>query len=85
MRTTIRLDEQLLRRAKVAAAESGQTLTALIEGALREKLARRRIGPRPRHLKLSTFKGQGLRSGIDLDDAAALLDLMDRPDATPRR
>lgn len=34
MRTTVRLDEDLLRRAKVRAAETGTTLTALIEQGL---------------------------------------------------
>ena len=31
---------------------------------------------------LPTFAGQGLQPGVDLDDTAALLDLMDRGDAT---
>lgn len=41
MRTTIRLDDELLREAKRLAAETNQTLTAVIEEALRERLARR--------------------------------------------
>lgn len=41
MRTTIRLDEKLLKEAKRQAAESGMTLTAIIEDSLRERLARR--------------------------------------------
>jgi hypothetical protein len=40
-RTTIRLDDELMRRAKSSAAERGITLTALIEEALRERLARK--------------------------------------------
>ena len=36
MRTTIRLDDRLLAEAKQYAAESGRTLTGLIEDALRE-------------------------------------------------
>ena len=77
MRTTIRLDEQLLARAKKAAVESGTTLTAIIEEALREKLARRQQRDSRRRVRLKTFKGTGLRPGVDLDDTAALLDLMD--------
>lgn len=30
---------------------------------------------------LPTFAGEGLQSGVDLDDTASLLDLMDRGDA----
>jgi hypothetical protein len=76
MRTTIRLDDDLLRKTRALAAETGRTLTAVIEDALREALARRRArraGPR---VVLPTFKGQGLRPGVDLDDSAGLLDVM---------
>ena len=77
MRTTIRLDDELLRQLKQIAARSDRTLTAVIEDALREMLARqtRRKG-RP-ELKLTTVSGQGLQPGMDLDDSAALLDLME--------
>lgn len=77
MRTTIRLDDQLLRAAKQYAAERGTTLTAVIEDALREVLARRE--PQDREpFRLVTFGQGGLRRGVDLDDSAGLLDLMDR-------
>lgn len=76
MRTTIRLDDHLLAEAKQIAARSGRTLTAVIEEALRERLARR--DPQPaRRLRLPVFRGRGLQPGVDLDDTAALLDLMD--------
>jgi K+-transporting ATPase c subunit len=77
MRTTIRMDDNLLRAAKRAAAESGQTLTALIEESVRERLARRPKKKRRQPVKLVTFRGSGLQPGVDLDDSAALLDLMD--------
>lgn len=77
MRTTIRIDEGLLREAKLQAARRGTTLTALIEDALRESLARQR-GSQPREpIRLVTFGGKGLLPGVDLDDSAALLDLME--------
>lgn len=41
MRTTVRLDDTLLRQAKRLAAETGQSLTAVIEDALREVVGRR--------------------------------------------
>ena len=78
MRTTIRLSEDLLAAARKHAASSGRTLTAVIEEALRESLGRRaRQAPRKR-LKLTTFRGTGLRPGVDLDDNGALADVMDR-------
>jgi Arc/MetJ family transcription regulator len=76
MRTTVRLDEHLLAEAKKHAAESGKTLTAVLEQALRESLARRGVQARARPLRLKTFKGGGTRPGVDLDDSASLLDLM---------
>jgi hypothetical protein len=83
MRTTIRLDDDLLREAKTAAAASGRTLTELVEDALREALARRQAGAGRKRVVLRTFKGRGLRPGVDLDDSAVLLELMDRSDAAP--
>jgi hypothetical protein len=77
MRTTIRLDDDLLAEAKQAAQQSGKTLTALIEDALRERLARRRAPEQREWVRLPTVGGNGLLPGVDLDDSAALLDLMD--------
>lgn len=77
MRVTIRLDHLLLREAKREAARSGLTLTAMIEEALRERLARAASTPKPRsRVRLPTFRGHGLAPGVDLDDSAALSDLM---------
>ena len=77
MRTTIRLDDRLLTEAKIYAAESGRTLTALLEDALRESLARRRQAGAREPVRLKTVKGNGLHDGVDLDDSASLLDLME--------
>jgi hypothetical protein len=79
MRTTIRLDDQLLKEAKAAAAASGRTFTDLVESALRETLARRKAGPSRERVVLPTFPGV-LMPGVDLDNSAALLDLMEAPD-----
>ena len=83
MRTTIRLPENLLKEAKAYALRSGKTLTAVIEDALRESLTRQqaRQAPRP-PVKLTTVGGQGLQPGVDLDDSAALLALMEEADDT---
>jgi hypothetical protein len=77
MRTTIRLDERLLKEAKLQAARRGTTLTAIIEDALRESLARQNDAQQRKPVRLVTFGGEGLLPGVDLDDSAALLDLME--------
>jgi hypothetical protein len=82
MRTTIRLDDALLQAAKQRALETGRTLTAVIEDALRQALARREPSPRPSsRLPVSRSTG-ALLPGVDLDDSAALLDLMESGDAS---
>jgi len=80
MRTTIRVDDELLREAKQLAARTGRTLTAVIEDALRETFSRQH-GQAASTVELPTFRGGGLQPGVDLDDSAALLELMDRADA----
>lgn len=41
-----------------------------------------RPGPRPpKPVSLPVFKGKGLQPGVDLDDSASLLDLMQADDA----
>ena len=83
--TTIRLDEQLLKDAQRAAAESGQTFTDLVADALRERLARRKTGAKRERVILHTFTGNGVQPGVDLHDSAGLLELMDEYDAASRR
>jgi hypothetical protein len=80
MRTTVRLDDEVLARAKETAARTGRTLTAVIEDALRESFAREAAGGDRRRPELPTFGGRGLQDGVDLDDTAALLELMDSRD-----
>lgn len=84
IRTTVRLPEQVLREAKKLAADSGRTLTAVIEDSLREAIARRRAAkPRSMKVKLKTFCGKGVAPGVDLDDSAANRDFMEASDAAP--
>jgi hypothetical protein len=70
MRTPIRLDDALLRRAKAAAAASGQSLNDLIVAAVRAAIEPRRSAPRA--MDVPTFKGRGLRPNVDLDNALGL-------------
>lgn len=77
MRTTIRIDEQLLEEAKKLAIQQKKSLTSVIEDALRESLSRKRGGGQRAPVHLITFDGKGTLPGVDLDDTAALLDLME--------
>jgi hypothetical protein len=79
MRTTIRLDDALLRRAKARAAASGRSLNDFIADAVRAALAPR--AATARRVELPTFRGGAILPGVDLDDTSALLDLMDERDA----
>jgi plasmid stability protein len=83
MRTTINLDDELLKEAKRVAAASGRSLTDFVEEALRERLARREAQRKRERVSLPTFTGEGVRPGVDLGDWASVLDIMDRHDAAP--
>ncbi|HEU4431488.1 MAG TPA: DUF6364 family protein [Myxococcota bacterium] len=83
MRTTIRLDDDLLARAKALAARTGRSLTAVIEDSLRAALAQGRSQRTRERIELPTSGRGGLRAGVDLDDTQSLLEAMDAPDAAP--
>ncbi|MSQ06907.1 MAG: ribbon-helix-helix protein, CopG family [Dehalococcoidia bacterium] len=85
MRITIQLDDQLLAAARGLAARSGRSVSAVIEEALREMLARRQQAAARPPVRLPTPSGAGLQSGVDLDDSAALLELMNGSDGPARR
>jgi hypothetical protein len=77
MRTTINLPDDLVRQAKKAALDSDTTLTEFVANALREALAKRggKKGKKP--FKVITSGRGGVFPGIDLDNSAELLDIMD--------
>jgi hypothetical protein len=77
MRTTIRLEEELLKQVRQLAAQTGQTMTSIIENALREMLSRRNTPPKRRRVRLITDGKGGLRPGVNLDNMSELYDLMD--------
>ena len=76
MRTTIKIDDELLAEVKLRAAQRGVRLSDVVEDALREAFARRAAGHGARP-KLPLFRGSRLMPGIDLDDSASLLDEME--------
>jgi hypothetical protein len=80
VRTTIRIDDALYRAAKAEAARSGQSVSTLIEDAVREALQPRTEGPERPVPDLPVYGGSGLMPGVDLADSAGLRDLMDESD-----
>jgi predicted transcriptional regulator len=83
-RTTVRLPDDLVRRAKRKAAAEGRSLTALIEAGLRRELNERPRARRAGRVRppVSSATG-GLMPGIDLDDTASLQEMDDFP-SVPR-
>ena len=78
MRTTVRLDDALLDQARGEARRRGETLTSLIEHGLRLELAHSKPSTQRHRVVLPVSKaGGGLMPGVDLDDSAALLDILD--------
>ena len=67
LRTTVRLPEELLTRAKRKATTEGRTLTSLIEEGLRRVVAEERpVGPRKAGLPPVSKATGGLLPGVDL-------------------
>ena len=77
MRTTIRLEDNLLKAAKKRAVELDTTLTAVIEDALRTALAKPTQAKRPKKTDLPVSGSGGLCPGVDLDDTSSLFDIME--------
>lgn len=80
MRTTINIDPYLLIEVKTQAAQSGRTIGEVIEEALRLAAERRRATGSVALPDLPVIRVGGLQPGVDLDDSAALLDLMEGAD-----
>lgn len=76
MRTTLNLDDALMRELKRHAAEKGTTMTETVEQALRDLLAREKQPAESHELRWVTVRGR-LRPGIDLADRDSLLDAME--------
>lgn len=77
MRTTLNLEDQLMKDVKAKAAEEGRTLTAVMEDALRDYLRRgEETASGSFRLRLVTVAGEA-RDGVDLDDRDALYEVME--------
>jgi hypothetical protein len=72
-RTTVRLPQDLLRRARRKAAGEGRTLTSLIEEGLRRVVVNdRKAPPAKRILPRVSKAGGGLMPGVELGSASTL-------------
>jgi hypothetical protein len=77
MKTTLEIDEGVMRALKAKAAREGKTMSELVDGALRMLLEERR--PPARKLPpLPTWNGGGWR--VDIDDREKLYELLDDDD-----
>ena len=78
MRTTVRLDEGLLMKAKQEARKRGETLTSLMERGLRLAISGSHRKAKSARVRLPTSRATGgVRPGINLDDTSAVLDHLD--------
>ena len=77
MRTTIRLPNDLLSKARRKAVDEGRTLSSLIQEALETALAEPKLAGRTRvRLPVSRASG-GTLPGVDLNRSGDLLDHME--------
>ena len=78
MRTTLNIDDELMKRVKKRALEMGSTITAVVEEALRAVVAGK--APRATRFSLAWAPVSGrTRPGIDLADRDSLYEAMDHP------
>ena len=77
MRTTIDIDDPILRDLKRLQRQEGKSLGRLVSDLLATTLAQRRTGPPVPAAFTWTSKAMGAR--IDLRDKDALLDALDEP------
>jgi hypothetical protein len=85
MRTTISLDDRLLDQLKRRAAESGTSVSKLIEQAVRLFVRTPRASAAPASFELVTFGAGGRFSRQNLDKTAALLETEDLERFASRR
>ncbi len=76
MRTTLNLDDRLMREAKKRAAEQGETLTQIFENALRAYL--RPLSRRPNKFRFKPLVKRGRAvAGVNWDDRDSLYERME--------
>ena len=79
MRTTVRINDDLLRRAKKRAAAEERTLTSLIEEGLSLILTEGKAGRRKRAPVPVSKASGGVLPGVDLNRSCDLEEMMNAP------
>jgi hypothetical protein len=77
MRTTLTIQDALLRKARQISLERNLSVGEVVEEALRLTLGAQAKGRPAQRRKLKTFRGDGLQPGVDLTSSAALLEVME--------
>jgi hypothetical protein len=79
VRTTLNIDDSLLKTTKKYAIERNCTLGQIVEEALHIRFSTlsKQADDQASSRALKTFKGNGLCDGIDLNDSASLLERME--------
>jgi Ribbon-helix-helix protein, copG family len=85
MRTTITLDDRLLAQLKRRAAESGTSVSKVVEQAVRLFIRTPRSPTSQTSFKLVTFGAGGRFSRQNIDKTAALIEADDLERFAPRR
>ncbi len=76
MRTTVTLDDRLLERLKKRAAESGTSVSRVVERAVR-LLLQSHAPQQPEHFDLVTFGEGGRFTPLNIDKTSALVEADD--------
>jgi len=81
MRTTLTIDDHLLREAKALAARTNRSIGSVFEDALRQMLARaEHTQSTSGALALPSDGGSGLQPGVDLENKDQIAELLDEED-----
>ena len=78
MKTTLNLDDDLMCAVEQRANETGQSIPAMIEAALRAMLSQEDRHKHAHRMQWVTVSG-GVQPGLDLNDRDALLERMEQP------
>ena len=79
MRTTVRIKDDLLQRARKRATEEGRTLTSLIEDGLVLVLTKSKVARRKRVVLPVSQASGGVLPGVDLNRSSDLEEVMRTP------
>ena len=83
MRTTLNIDDELLKEAKIAAIREGITLTEYIQRALRHECLERETKAAHRTWRMPTLEGEPI-PGFDWSwSMGKMVEFLEGPDARP--